>query len=331
MGPHAMTAPTSVTAASLRVSRAEALRWFGLAVMLAAFLTRAMVPTTTLPAWDMDPTYYPLNTPALGPGGSMLIDALALLGAAAVLIGEALVGRRVHPLWLLGALAGTVTALLHGWWFQALGSNAAHGTLGNQRIGLAWISGLWAAIAILHAARDALIRRATAGILLSFVVILALRGAQQVFIDHPITLAAFNADRDRWLAARGWSPDSPMAKAYIRRMSQPEATGWFGLSNVVASFAGFGLALSGAWLWSVMRPREDAAASRAHLLAATACVLASLAAVYLAGSRGGYAVAAAALGFVIIGLAGLWPHRLRGWVPLLGPLCIFGALSAVVL
>jgi tetratricopeptide (TPR) repeat protein len=347
MGENAMTRPPTSSPASYSSlapagtassDPAGTLRWLGVALVFGSLLTRATVPTTNLPAWDSDPTYFSIITPGLGPAGSMLIDAIALAGTAAMLAGEAVAGRRVRIGWVLGAAIASVVALLHGWWWQAIGSAAAHGTLGNQRIGMAWVSGVWSAIAVLHAARDPLVRRTFTGVLLALVTLLALRGAQQVFVDHPITVAAFNADRDRWLASKGWTPGSPSALAYIRRMNQPEATGWFGLSNVVASFGGLGVAIAGAWLWSVMaagRGGESARndgrdrVPRGQLIVATGTLVASLATVYLAGSKGGVVVALIAGLLAALGMIAAQSPRLAKLGRLLGPVCIFGVLAAV--
>ncbi|HQR39835.1 MAG TPA: hypothetical protein PLF26_15715, partial [Blastocatellia bacterium] len=72
---------------------------------------------------------------------------------------------------------------------------------------------------------------------ISVAAVLAFRGIEQVFIEHPGTVENFKRNRDAILAAQGWPPDSAMARGYERRLMQAEATGWFGLSNVYASFA----------------------------------------------------------------------------------------------
>lgn len=323
--------PTSSPA----TTRADTLRWFGLFLVVAQLLTRATLATTTLPAWDLDPTIFPLATPALGPAGSMLIDAVVLLGAAVLFFSERSARRAIHPLWLIALAIGGASILLHGWWWQAIGSNAAHGTLGNQRIGSAWLAAIAAAVAILHAARDAAVRRTIAGVLLAFVVLLTLRGLQQVYIEHPITIKSFETNRERWLAAHGWLPDSPMAQAYIRRLRQPEATGWFALSNVYASFAGLGVAIAAAWLVTLrfrQNPQQSTPPPPPLALLAVLTLVAAGAATALADSKGGYAVAALALAFVATGV--LIPDRFPIFrsklSPLLGPICIFGVLAAVI-
>jgi hypothetical protein len=162
----------------------------------------------------------------------MLCDVTSLLGAACLLIWS---GRRAVtlnlPLILLGFI-GALAVLLHGW---VLGPT--HGPLGDQRIGAAWLSAIFGAIALWHAAQHSPIRRIAGGALIGLVVVLALYGAVQVFYTHAQTVADFKTDPDRLLAAHGWPKDSPMAKAFERRLMQPEAIGWFGLANVYATFA----------------------------------------------------------------------------------------------
>lgn len=326
-----MTGANQTPAGASKATKATNCRWLGLIMVLAPMLTRAMAPTSTLPGWELDPTFFSISTPAMGPGGSMLVDALSLLGAALLLLSEGLAGRRVGLWWIAGALIGSVVVLLYGWWWQAIGSAAPHGTLGNQRIGIAWAAAIWSLVAIIHAAREPPVRRVVLSLLLAFVVVLGLRGAQQVFIDHPITVAAFNADRERWLASKGWSEDSPMAKAYIRRMSQPEATGWFGLSNVAASFGAFGVAAAGAWVWSLTRREVDRHSSKLPLLGAAVSLAGAAATLYFTDAKGGYVVAGVGITLVVLAYLSARLTIARRFAPVIGPVCIFGVLAAVVL
>lgn len=327
--PHSANVPASAPAPRGGGVKGAACRWVGLFLVLAPMLTRATMPTSTLPGWELDPTLFSISTPTMGPGGSMLVDALTLIGAALLLVSESVRGRRVGLLWVIGAGVGSAIVVLHGWWWQAIGSAAPHGTLGNQRVGIAWAAAVWSLVAVTHAARDPLVRRAVLGVLLAFVVVLALRAAQQVLIEHPVTVAAFNADRERWLASRGWTEDSPMARAYIRRMNQPEATGWFGLSNVTASFGAFALAAGAAWVWTLLRRGERGERSGVTLAGAVSALVGGAATVYLADSKGGYAAAGLGLGLVALGLAADRLRIIRRLGSLVGPLCIVGVLAAV--
>lgn len=310
--------------------RSGPLTWVALLFVLTPLLVRASFASTTLPGWDVDPLIFWPMTPAIGPGGSMLADAIVLLGIGLLFLGEARAGRRVGGWWLAGVAIGAAPAVLHGWWWQADGSWAAHGSLGNQRIGSAWTAAVLGAIAVLHAARDETVRRALVGVLAALVVLLSLRGLQQVYVEHPDTVRTFNANREKWLAAYGWAPDSPMAQAYIRRLMQPEATGWFALSNVYASFAGLGVGIAAGWLWGTFTrasPRGSPAGTDRWI--AAILLAASLAATYAADSKGGYAVAAVALGLVAAGKVARKRSGLSRLGPWLGPVGIASVLAAV--
>ncbi|NBX40780.1 MAG: hypothetical protein EBR15_05065, partial [Gammaproteobacteria bacterium] len=78
-------------------------------------------------------------------------------------------------------------------------------------------------------------RAVVAAILLAAAVPIVARGLIQVWIEHPQMVAEFRAHKQEILAARGWAEGSPQALTYERRLVQPEATAWFGLSNVASS------------------------------------------------------------------------------------------------
>src|SRR5690606_18389300 len=59
------------------------------------------------------------------------------------------------------------------------------------------------------------------------------------------------------LIAQGFQPGSEQALVYERRLRQPDPTGWFGLSNVLATFLAMGsvsLALAGVMTKKPARP-----------------------------------------------------------------------------
>lgn len=301
--------------------------WVGLVLILVPLLARATSSVTNLPAWDLDPTIYSVPGSAIGPAGSMLVDGLALMGAALLFIVEWRRGRRVWMSLVALAMVSSVVALLHGWVLPSAESAAHAGSLGNQRIGVAWIAAVWSGLAIGHAARDGAFRRATAGVMLGFIALLALRGAQEVFIEHASTMAAFRADPKQFLEQRGWSEGSAMALSFVRRISQADASGWFGLSNAYASFAAFGVVVSFAWLVCGQGAREKD--QKGFIMARVCCVVSlalSVCALYLSHSKGGLAVAV--LGVVLVGVAVIW----RGAVPwggLLGLVCVLSVIGAI--
>ena len=198
-----------------------------------------------------------------------------------------------------------------------------------------------------HGGRDERFKRAALGVMFGFLALLALRGAQEVYIDHAQTMRMYRADPERFLASHGWTADSSMARQYVRRISQPEASGWFGLSNVYASFAVFGTVAAAGWVIGAAKSRRGLGWA---LAAAALCGFA----LFLSQSKGGVAFAGFGIGLLAIGWlfsrVGNAVPPLRGSEPTtpatgglrprltllrrcaamsIGPLCIFGVLAAI--
>lgn len=331
----------------LKPDGADALPLISLLLILAPLLTRAAVGTTTLPAWDMDPLLYPLPMTVLAPAGSLLVDALILLGTALLLLNSARRGNPITRRPLLLAALGAIPVLLHGWF---LGPHS--GALGDQRIGSAWLSAIFAGVAVAHAARDPRVFRLVAASLLGCFGLLAVRALQQEFIEHPATIADFKANRDRILAAHGWAAGSPSALAFERRAVQAEATGWFGLSNVFASLAAAGTVASLGLLIARRAQRGgtgrvstadqtsvEKLASSTHplcqlglLLLLASCAIA----LALSRSKGGILAAMVGIGalvfFQIVSrLSGTSAARARRLALLIGPAAIFAPIALIVL
>lgn len=284
---------------------AEALRWGGLLVLLACATLRATVDLEPLPHWDLDPARVSAPVTGIGPAGTMLLDAVTLLAAAAALLGERLRGRAVRAgvaaLFAVGAAGVLVHALR--------GPGVA---LEHLRLGTPWIAAFATGVALAHLARDARHARLAAAVLTGFIAVLAAKGALEVFVEHPMTLANFRANREAYIAAQGWTPGSPAALAFERRLSQPEATGWFALANVYASFAAAAaVALVGLTFLAWRLTRRPAQLLPDGIAGVVTLGLAgALAAAWMAGSKAGVAVVAfgAAVLLVPAGLS-LWRRR----------------------
>ncbi len=293
-----------------------------LAAIAAARMSVSIVPQTR---FDADPVLNPSSYAGLGPTGSLLLDVALLLVAALIFAGEARAGRRVSGILLLLALLPAIPIAWHG------SSNAL-----DLFRGATWLAAAVAGVAAAHRARAPAFRAILLAGLLGGLVPLVLRGAEQILIEHGETLRAFQANKAAFFAERGWDPQGAAARNYERRLSQPEATGWFALSNIFSAAMAFGTVACGIALLRAFAARRAAvnAANAAHerpalqlplvpvlgLLACGALLIAN-------GSKG--AIAAAAIAFVVGGVLA-W----RGSLPratLIAGALLLAALAAPLL
>lgn len=260
-----------------------------LAVLLASMVLRAIISSDSFPLWSEDPAVVPAAITSLTPAGSLVIDAVMLLASAVVIRGAGREGRNT-PAWMTAlASLGACGTLLHAY---VLHKTPSGFQLEHLTLGASWSAGIFAALAVRAAAMDFRARGLIVACLVGLIGPLTAKGVVQVFVDHPQTLAAFNANKSEMLAVRGWNEDSPMARAFIRRLSQPEASGWIGLSNVYSSFAAFASVALVACAVALAR-------TRAMLFAFVALGIA-VAALALSKSKGGLA-SAVAVGLPILG------------------------------
>jgi hypothetical protein len=111
------------------------------------------------------------------------------------------------------------------------------GDFENLWRGSAWCSALLGAGALAACGahpRAGSLRRIALAVLLGASAAWIVRGGVQLVIEHPETVAQFRATKDAFFAAQGWDPASAQALTYERRMMQREATGWFGLANIMS-------------------------------------------------------------------------------------------------
>lgn len=290
-----------------------------LLILVPTFL-RVLLVTDPFPYWDVSPLKFPAPSLGATPFLSLNLDFMAILGAAAAVW---IAKRRIHALEALLLAAGGIMAITH-----------AFTSLDNLRLGSSWTSAIAAGIGVRALAADAPTRRWLAAILLGLSMPLAVQSLVQVFIDHPATVASYRANPNAFLEARGWSPGSAMARNYERRLMQPEATGWFGLANVHATFgAAFVIGWAGVLAHALGKPRRADAPSGSRVLLLVCAVLAA-AMLFFTRSKGGYGAAAIGLGLMALPLLAARVRGLQGptnrparharWV---GP----GAMVAVLL
>lgn len=296
----------------------DPLLWLGSMVIVGVALIRIITPHSRLAWWDLDATRLILPETTITPAWSLILDAI--LWAAVAVVGFALVKAKrpiALPAWGLVMVAAGVAAW-HGVFkpmpsvniatdpalallesqlgmtiSQALSVDASmldqpvHGSMDSLVRASVWIASLAGSLALMLAARaDAALRRVALAALLSVVCVLAFKGAHQFFIEHASTVADFEANAVERLAAQGLLPDSPTAREFERRLRHPDATGWFGLSNVFGSVMAASLLASLGLLARVWRSRTAGELGWVDLSAAAG--LASLAALglYCSQSKG---------------------------------------------
>lgn len=191
--------------------------------------------------FDVDPAADPNPFAGIAPSTGLLLDSLSLALSALAVIG---VRRGVDRVGAVLVALAAVGALAAGW-------HASRGADDALR-GLQWCSAMFGAAAIaasvraLPASRARVLRAVLVGILAGAAVPMAVRGALQLWHEHPAMVEQFRLHKAEVLAGHGWSEGSPQALTYERRVMQPEATAWFGMSNVASGvLAAAALALAG--------------------------------------------------------------------------------------
>lgn len=235
--------------------------WVGSLVIVGIALCRAMTAHGRLAWWDLDATRVFLPETTITPAWSVILDAVVWLAVAVV--GFALVKaekRIALPAW--GLVLVALGAVVYHGVFKVLPGGSMPSELAalEQRIGgsiqdtlglavdpgervygsfeslvrgSAWLAALVGGLALMLAVRaDAALRRVAAAALLSLACVLVMKGGHQYFIEHAQTVADFEGNTEATLAAQGLQPGTPTAREFERRLRHPDATGWFGLSNV---------------------------------------------------------------------------------------------------
>jgi tetratricopeptide (TPR) repeat protein len=282
------------------------LRWGGAGGIVIVAVLRVCASFAPQLVSDADPALDPSPLGGFGPAGSLLLDALLLVACAAGLFGETLAGRRID--WRIVALALVpVPAVI---WHGA-------GDLGDLWRGATWAAAAAGCCVIAHLGRDRAMRPLLLALLLAVLVPVAVRGAGQSAVslgpieiegpEHAATVDAFERSRDRFLADRGWPPDSPAALIYERRLRSADPRGWFPTSNIFASLMAVGVVVfAGLALDGVSRRR------RGWIAGFGAAAVVALGGLVVAGSKGG--LGAAALGVALLLLVHVFRDRVAGWV-----------------
>ncbi|MFI4898806.1 MAG: O-antigen ligase family protein, partial [Phycisphaerales bacterium JB059] len=294
--------------ASGRAARwSHGLAWAALVLVLGGALERAGVAADPMPYWDSDPLLTPSVRTGLGPSAQMLLDMLAMLGGACGLGSAALAGRSVRVWWVALLALGGVWVGVHGWVAPTDPAGTGRGDLEDLIIGGRWLGAMGGAIGLAHLRGR--VRRIGLGLCIGFVVMLAAKGVMQRSVEHPLTMHDYEMQREQILGARGWRVDSPQALAYERRLRQNDASGWFGMPNVYATFGGIGLVAGTCLAIGGVRRKQTGATLAAGL--GGVCGGAIL---LMSHSKGGAGAAAIGLGIGVLVGSGWAGERRRVWL-----------------
>jgi hypothetical protein len=272
------------------------------AVIVGVVIFEMLVPISPDPYWSGDPRVQTLNAQVteITPITSVVMNMGVILVAFAGLVAHWLKGGRLSA-WVL--------------WPAALGGLAALyvGVQEDEAVrAVGWAAGAFGAASVWHLAQRAKERALVTGAVVGACLLVAMKTGMYVLVEFPSGQEFLRTHMTEIFQARGWTADSAQAQAYLRRASQLEATGSYGLSNVFGSlmaalaFVGAGLA-AGVW--------KKAGGARAWLVAlaavgALACVVGSF-------SKGSMVALAGVVGFAAVawGVMKYWPKRPIWLVP----------------
>ena len=289
----------------------------GVAVILGLIAFRCLVMISPDPSFDLDPMMEPARWFGLGPGGSAFSSILLLFAGTLVLLGERWSGRGLDRGLLLLWVVPLIAIVLHG------RSDAT-----SFWIGLDWFAAALGAVALAHGCRAPGVRSLVLSGFLAVLSMLVVRGAVQLLIEHRETVEFFSANREAMLRSFGWDPGSTQAALYERRLLQPEATGWFGLSNLFSGLMAIGLVLG---LVSLLVSGSRVAGGVRVLL--YACVLGGFLSLMICnGSKAAFGAAGLGLLVALVPLAApAWRSRGVRLGGVLAVCALFGTVSVVVI
>ncbi len=267
---------------------AQRLAVIGWLAIVGIALLRVMTEHTLLPYWDIDPLMVDIPETRLTPAMSLAMDVAVWIGSLALLIGQWLTKQRL--MWRSGILLAVAACGV--FWHAELATpyGTAPGRFSGHPdglvIGSSWLAAMVGAWSLSHLARKEAWRRLTIVTLLGVIFVLVGDGIVQVSIEHAQTLAEYRSNPELFLGARAIESGSIQALDFERRLSNPEAVGWFGLTNVFATFAA-AVVGAGAGLILFLLSRSSDRSSTV-LVAALLMLAAGLTGLWLSGAKGGY-------------------------------------------
>jgi tetratricopeptide (TPR) repeat protein len=300
----------------------DRVRWLGVGLILGPLLTRAM----TIPARA---PYFDFTDPADPTGGMMLphiallLDTLIWIGVCLCLSRRARSGGEAGLRWGFGLalLVGALGVALHTLVLTPFCASGIRGDLRALEVMSPWLAAFAGAWGLLHVVHDRTLWRTLVATTLGLLLMLAFRGGYEVFVQHPENVERFEENPAQMLGQLGLEPESDAARLFERRLRKANPRAWFGLANVFASVVA---ALTVAWAllaiggWRTLPKQRQGVAGLWTLIA-----LAGMAALVMAGSKGGYAALAAGLATAA---AARFLPRLTRWLLVLAPVGVTGLI-----
>ncbi|TVQ77697.1 MAG: O-antigen ligase domain-containing protein [Phycisphaeraceae bacterium] len=279
---------------------AQRLAVIGWLAIVGSALLRVMTEHTLLAYWDIDPLVVDIPETRLTPAMSLALDGAVWIGSLALIIGQWLMNQPL--MWRSGILLAVAACGVFWHGLIATPYATAPGTFSGHPDGLViasyWIAAMVGAWSLAHLARDEHWRRLTVATLIGIIFVLVGHGIVHVFIEHAQTLAEYRSNPELFLRARGFEPGSVQALEFERRLSNPEAIGWFGLTNVFATFAAVGFGAGVGILLSLLGGRT--ARTLAALVVGLSLLVAGMMGLWLSGAKGGYGAAVVSVGAVLV-------------------------------
>jgi hypothetical protein len=275
--------------------------------LCALALARSQIGFDPFPRWSGDPTLQEAPLLSLTPLSAMIIDALMII-VSAVTIRVAKVA--VHPLSTGMLLVGSFTAMV------------LHRDFDDLVIASGWVGAITTGFTLFHVCSIASVRSFALAALFAGIAAAFMKGLSQYLIEHPASVEMFLANKQAVFDAQGWSADSVMARSYERRIMQSEASGWFGISNILATFSACATVFFGVLLTSFARTKS----TRGEIVSLATALICSLVTLILTKSKGGFV--ACGVGF-ITGAFVIWvaprlsPRSLRLILPCIAALSLF--------
>lgn len=285
--------------------------------ILAIVFIQSLISISPDLYWASDPRSELSQTSIteLGPTAIMWLNVTSVALAALALLFHALKQKKVSFLACGLALVGIAASFYH------IPRHAE--SLWRCSI---WIAAVSTGVAMMHLAQHERQRRMIVAGLMALIVPLAAKAIWYVTVDYPDLVKMFTDQMGEILHSRGWAPGSPQALMYERRLRSPDATGYYGLSNVFGSILAaltlLSMTLAAGWLSA----RRWSRAVLPLLLGSAAIV-----GVSLTLSKG--AAGVTLLGLLL--LTAFWKlrHRLFGVrvMPFIAIVCVMGVCAAVLI